>query len=150
MTALQHHKRNPVSPAVRQRARELRHEPTVAEQKLWILLRNRALLGAKFRRQHPIGPYIADFCDPEANLIIEVDGPSHSLSEENDSIRTAYLSDRGYRVVRFTNAEVLHNPEGVLSVIVQTLHEPPHPNPLPRGERGFDSQDSRRSHGVAL
>lgn len=102
-----------------------------------MLLRNRAVLGAKIRRQFPIGPYIADFCGPEQMLVIEVDGQTHEGRGEDDALREAFISRQGYRVIRFTNADVLTNSTGVLEIVVRLLNPTPHPNPLPKGERGF-------------
>lgn len=79
----------------------------------------------KFRRQHPIGPYIVDLVSLEKNLIIEVDGGQHNkkIYKENDMIRTRYLEGRGYKVLRFWNNEVLENIEGVLTLILTFSRE---------------------------
>ena len=97
-------------------ARRMRREPTPAEETLWRLLRNRRLAGFKFRRQHPIGPYIADFYAASAALVIELDGDSHATDEgkENDRIRHAYLESLGLLVVRFWNFEVKEDAEAIL------------------------------------
>ena len=119
------------------RARELRQDMTDAEQKLWHHLRNRQLSGHKFRRQHDIDHYIADFACTEALLIVELDGGQHADQADYDERRTQHLQARGYRVLRFWNNDVLTNIEGVLTVILGSLASPaPHPNPLPAGERG--------------
>ncbi|MBK7379111.1 MAG: methionine synthase [Ignavibacteriales bacterium] len=97
-------------------ANKNKNNPTEAEQMLWELLKDRKLKGFKFRRQHIIGKYIADFvCIPQ-NLIIEIDGLIHQLPEnqESDEIRTQWLESLGFRVIRFTNEQVLNNPEKVL------------------------------------
>src|SRR5262249_41609297 len=117
----------------REYRRRLRRDQTTAELKLWFQLRDRRLSGAKFRRQHPIGPYIADFCCFEAKLIIELDGGQHALRARADSVRTAFLESRGYRVLRFWDNDVLTNLAGVLQRIAESLKNP-HPNPLPEGE----------------
>ena len=101
-------------------ARELRKNPTDAEVRLWSRLRGKHLDGFRFRRQQPIGPYIADFFCPEARLIVEVDGSQH---HEDDGSRTAWLESRGYRVVRFWNNEVLTNTASVLQVVLDALHK---------------------------
>jgi very-short-patch-repair endonuclease len=101
------------------RARRLRRETTLAEAVLWRRLRNRALCGAKFRRQHPIGPYTADFCCVEAALIVEADGSQHEPGR--DAFRTAFLEKEGFLVLRFWNDDVLTNPEGVLQRIEEAL-----------------------------
>jgi very-short-patch-repair endonuclease len=123
------------------RSRRFRLFSTKAELKLWNHLRSHALDGCKFIRQHPIGPFIADFVCRERRLIIEVDGGQHALNERDRS-REQWLVERGYSVLRFWNNEVLENIEGVLEAIKFALAEtPPHPNrfavrPLPaRGER---------------
>lgn len=103
-----------VDPTIRQRARELRQSATPAERKLWQHLRRRQLSGHYFRRQHPIGRVIVDFCCTQARLVIEVDGGVHTLQEEYDAARTEWLQDRAYHVIRFTNKEILHQIDGVL------------------------------------
>jgi very-short-patch-repair endonuclease len=100
----------------RQQARSLRKSLTEAERLLWQHLRNRGL-GSKFRRLHPIGPYIADFCCPECGLIVEVDGLIHHAQAERDASRTVELERRGYHVLRFGNEEVMHDLERVLEAI---------------------------------
>ena len=82
------------------RARELRRDQTDVEQLLWSLLRNRQMLDVKFRRQHRIGPYIADFVSVEHKLVMELDGGQHAASAK-DAVRTHYLEDFGWRVLRF-------------------------------------------------
>jgi len=106
-----------------QRPRRLRRNATDAENTLWRYLRNRRLAGCKFRRQHPIGPYIADFACPEAGLVVELDGGQHT--EATDAHRTAYLKEQGYTVVRFWNNEVLQNTEGVLERLSHYLADEP-------------------------
>ncbi len=98
-------------------ARALRHELSDAERALWKHLRNRSLGGAKFRRQHPIGPFIADFCCVEARLIVEIDGGQHDEQVKQDGRRPAFMTAQGYRVIRFWNNEVLQSLEGVLQRI---------------------------------
>ena len=98
-------------------ARNLRHRQTDAERRLWSRLRDRRLVGAKFARQVPIGPYIVDFCCRELKLIVELDGHSHDVQPERDVWRDRYLAEEGYRVLHFTNADVLGNVEGVVTAI---------------------------------
>jgi very-short-patch-repair endonuclease len=105
------------------RARELRAAMTDAERALWRVLRQRQL-GARFRRQAPIGPYIVDFASLERKLVIEVDGGQHAESE-SDAERDVWLRERGFRVLRFWNHEVLTNPVGVAAVILEALQGPP-------------------------
>lgn len=123
-------------------AKDLRANLTDAEQKLWQLLRNRQLEQYKFRRQQPLGPYIADFFCAEYGLIVEADGGQHAERIAQDEKRTRYLESKGYRVLRFWNNEILQNPEGVGEMILATINTP-HPapppmrgsHPLPQGER---------------
>jgi very-short-patch-repair endonuclease len=98
-----------------QQARQLRGDQTPAERVLWSALRNRQFLGLKFRRQHPIGPYIVDFFCPERRLIIEVDGETHLRRESYDADRSAWLVQQGYHLIRFANAEVLEDVDRVLT-----------------------------------
>ena len=100
-------------------ARTLRRQSTDAEQRLWRHLRSRQLEGAKFLRQFPIGPHVADFACRSARLAVELDGGQHS--PEADGPRTASIEGFGYKVIRFWNNEVLENSEGVLEVIRQEL-----------------------------
>lgn len=104
-------------------ARGLRQRQTDAEKALWAKLRNRQLEGVKFRRQQPVGSYIVDFASFERKLIIEIDGGQHNEDKpkERDAERTARLEERGYRVIRFWNNEVLMNLEGVLESIREAL-----------------------------
>ncbi len=118
----------------RDRARELRRNMTLAERKLWTVLKDRQLEGFRFRRQHPIGPYIADFACLEAGLIVEVDGRQH-MDAEADRTRDAFLREEGLHVLRFWNNEVMANLEGVQTLILRWLgHSPPsQPSPASGG-----------------
>lgn len=116
---------------VKQLAREKRRAATPAENALWQHLRTRQLIGAKFRRQHCIEPFIVDFYCRDANLVIEVDGPIHSRTREEDAIRQEYLEQAGLTVIRFTNEEVLQSLESVLERIRIALRSSPS---LRRGE----------------
>ena len=110
------------------RAKEMRKNPTVAENVLWQALRNKKL-DVIFRRQHPIYKYIVDFVSLEKNLIIEVDGKIHEYQLDKDAQRTLELEQKkGFKVIRFTNEEVLNNLEDVIDKIEHTL------NSLPSGE----------------
>lgn len=102
------------------RARELRRNATPAETRLWYELRAIDLPG-KLRRQHPIGEFIADFAIPAAKLVIEVDGDTHVADDERDAKRTAFMEAKGWRVVRFSNADVMSNTEAVLQAILEAL-----------------------------
>jgi very-short-patch-repair endonuclease len=119
----------------RARARSLRHRQTEPEQKLWWHLRHRLpMQQSHFRRQVPIGPYVADFCCLRAKLIVEVDGNQHSLDATiaHDARRTAYLKAQGFSVLRFSNREVMTEINGVLEAIYASLSTPT-PNPSPQG-----------------
>ena len=109
------------------KARSLRQNMTKAEVFLWMSLRKRALNGARFRRQHPVGPYIADFACPAAKLIVEVDGATHSTPEElaHDMRRTKYLESEGWTVIRVSNTDVYENMDGVWRAIAAQLAPPP-------------------------
>jgi len=107
---------------LRARAVELRRCATTAEARLWHHLRGRQL-GVKVRRQHPIGPFIADFCILEQRVVIELDGGIHATQVERDAARTALLEAAGYRVIRFTNAQVLDQIDAVLTQLRALLAE---------------------------
>ena len=106
------------------RARELRSFQTLAERQLWQLLREHKLAGLKFRRQFPIGRYIADFACLEARLVVELDGPVHEDQFERDAHRTDVLRSLGWHVIRFGNEVVLAEPHRVLDGIVAELGRP--------------------------
>jgi very-short-patch-repair endonuclease len=122
----------------------LRREATPAEKKLWSVLRGSALGGLKFRRQQRLGPFVADFACQSARLVIEIDGDSHAHQIDYDARRTEFLIREGYRVLRFTNSDVMDNLEGVCRAIGLALVSGPSPShralpdgplPLPQGER---------------
>jgi len=110
----------------------MRRAPTPAEAKLWKALRDNGLAGTKVRRQVPVGAFLLDFAVLSRRLAIEVDGQSHADDPGSDARRTAWLEDHGWMVVRFSNAEVMGNLEGVLSRLLRVVN--PHPDPLPTGE----------------
>ena len=116
-------KKHPL-PGARIRARVLRREMTDAERRIWRALRLYQMNGHKFRRQVPIGRYIADFVCHDARLIVEIDGSQHDPSSREEIERTEFLRREGYRVLRFWNNEVLTNLEGVYDVIAATLQQP--------------------------
>ena len=95
------------SDGARVRAKALRREMTEAEKRIWHRLRRRQTEGYRFRRQVPLGRFIADFVCHEARLIIEIDGGQHEPSSEKEARRTRFLETEGYRVLRFWNNEVL-------------------------------------------
>jgi len=119
--------------------RDNRKEPTEAEDMLWQALRNRQLDGYKFRRQHQIGSFIADFACISEKLVVEVDGEYHNTAEQKefDEARTAYLNGAGFRVVRFTNQQVLGDLKEVMGKLRDILASPP--DPLSKGEGGRDT-----------
>ena len=120
-----------------QRARQLRRESTDVEQRLWWLLRDRRLVGRKFRRQHSIGPYFADFACIERKIIVELDGGQHVERCAYDDRRSTWLEAHGWRVLRFWDDDVLLRMDDVLEMIVGALAAAPHPDPLPAsGARG--------------
>jgi very-short-patch-repair endonuclease len=103
-------------------ARRLRRDSTDAERRLWYRLRSRQISSAKFVRQERIGPYTVDFVCRDRRLIIEVDGGQHA-TDPRDAVRDSWLHDRGYRVLRFWNNDVLSNTDGVLEAIAAALME---------------------------
>ena len=112
-------KDKPINPAIKARAKTLRRPQTPMETRLWARLRDRQLEGHKFRRQHPIHRFIADFYCDDAKLVVEIDGDSHAEPEqaEHDMARTEWLVQHGYRVIRFTNEDVARRMDGVLGAI---------------------------------
>lgn len=112
-------------------AKILRRRPTDAEKRLWRYLRGKQLEGFKFRRQEPIGNYVADFVCFEKRIIVEVDGSQHCKGK--DSERDQWFEGQGFKVLRFWNNEVLSNTQGVWEVIRKALIDSPSPNPSHRG-----------------
>ena len=117
------------------RAKHMRSNPTPAEARLWYNLRAKRFEAVKFSHQVVIYPYIADFVARSRKLVIELDGDSHADDGAYDARRTAWLEQQGYRVIRFTNADVMGNLDGVLETISVALGTAPLPDPLPVGER---------------
>ena len=97
---------------------------TDAERRLWFQVCNRHLAGYRFRRQHPIGPYFADFACVERHLVVELDGGQHLAGQAADRRRTADLQHRGWRVIRFWDDDVLKHPQLVLEAILLELNSP--------------------------
>ena len=108
------------------RARELRNSATPAERKLWACLA-RSHAGAKFSRQLKVGPFFPDFLCRKLKLIVEVDGHSHDIAPERDVYRDRYLKEQGYRVLHFSNADVMENIEGVVTAIRLEVRRLTHP-----------------------
>ena len=102
-------------------ARQMRHEPTPAEDALWQRLRNRRVAGAKFRRQYSIERFIVDFVCLERRLIIEVDGAVHEQQQDYDAVRQAFLEAQGFCLLRFSNGEVLQSLDAVVEAIGEKL-----------------------------
>ncbi len=111
------------SPEIFKRAGELRKNMTEAESKLWSLLRKKQVGGKRFRRQHPVKTFIVDFYCHECKLVVEVDGSIHKLEgqKEYDNGRTYELEQLGLKVVRFTNNQVLQQPEKVIELIKKSI-----------------------------
>lgn len=124
------------------KAKRLRRDMTAAERNLWSALRSAQIARAKFRRQQPIGPYIADFVCQSHRLIVEVDGGQHSV--EADAARSAWLEQASYRIIRFWNDDVNSNRDGVAAAIARALATPHPPTaarrapPSPSRGEGFD------------
>ncbi len=150
---------NPLWPYLKPLARQMRHKPTPAEEALWQALRSRHLEGVKFRRQHTLERFILDFYSHEARLAIEVDGPIHQYTPQEDAIRAEYLHSLGIRLLRFSNEQVLSRLDEVLTHIRHTLSPPPSPlqeenrereanpphispSPLGKGDKGGEAYPS--------
>ena len=137
-----------IHPITRQRARKLRAEMTPQERRVWVKLRElNRMLGLHFRRQAPIGPFIADFADLGRRLVIEVDGGGHG--GERDVARDEWLSAQGFQVLRFWNPQISGNIEGVMQMIFEavggeSLADAPHPIPSSRGWREAKSSGLMR------
>jgi very-short-patch-repair endonuclease len=123
---------------LKDRAAHMRRNPTEPEKRLWDVLSGSQLGGCEFRRQEVIGWFIADFACPSRSLIVEVDGDTHDAAK--DRLRDDILGERGFRVLRVTNRDVMSNLDEVGEAILGALSEgsvratTPHPNPSPEGE----------------
>jgi very-short-patch-repair endonuclease len=123
-------------------AREMRSQQTAAEAAMWQLLRRQQIDGHNFRRQHAIGPYIADFYSPKAKLVIEVDGGSHDLRSEEDQLRDDHFLALGIRTLRCSNEQVLSSPGSVIDLIRRELASETSPSPpAGRGSEGEGSNE---------
>jgi very-short-patch-repair endonuclease len=109
------------TPSAAANAKGLRARMTDAERRIWYHLRAHRFEGLGFRRQVPIGPYVADFVCEKLRVIVEVDGGQHAEREEPDAQRTLWLNAQGYRVIRFWNNEVMQNMEGVWEALSREL-----------------------------
>ena len=105
--------------------------------RMWLQLRAERFMGVKFRREKVIGDYIADFAANEPKLVVEIDGNTHDIDDPRDALRTRFLETLGYRVVRYSNSDVMQNLEGVLMNLAAVIDEmrPPLPTLSPEGER---------------
>ena len=118
-------------------AKANRKEMSEPALRMWLQLRAERFMGIKFRREKVIGDYVADFAANSPKLVIEIDGDTHDIDDPRDAIRTRYLETQGYRVVRYSNVEVMQNLEGVLMNLAAVIDEmrPPLPTLSPEGER---------------
>jgi very-short-patch-repair endonuclease len=130
------------------RAKSLRNQATPAERLLWTALSSRRVAGHKFSRQMPLGPYFADFLCREARMVVELDGHSHDTRQEHDRQRDAFMKAEGYRVMRFTNADVMTNLDGVVRSIALALAEIAPPPAPPASGRG--SSKSQAFSAISL
>ena len=105
------------NPKTTKRARDLRTTATKSEGLLWSILRGKQICGLKFRQQHPIGPFIADFACVSHKLVIEIDGPSHDITIAADLSREGYLRSQGWTIIRFDNDDAKEDPEAVAKAI---------------------------------
>src|ERR1700749_1715708 len=135
--------KRPISDFKRKTAKRLRANTTAAEDILWRHLRRLEIKGSHFRRQVPIGPYVADFACLKERLIIEVDGSQHGEDDNSrrDEVRTRWLNSEGYRVMRFWNNDVMSNAQSVMEAIhdasaVTPPRLPAAGDPPPPGEGG--------------
>ena len=112
-----------ITPNTRKRARSLRRERTNAEQEMWNMLRDLRPYGARFRRETPVGPYIADFAWLSTRVIVEVDGDSHETvhGKRRDLVRDRFLQDQGFSVLRFDNGQVIDGQDFVFEEIVRKV-----------------------------
>lgn len=119
------------------RARQLRKDSSRPERILWNIVRNRTLDGLKFRRQQPIGPYVADFFCEAARLVVELDGISHDDQEDYDVARDRYMRSLGLDVLRIQINDLLKDRSGVAEAILRLAQSRlPSPRPSPRGRGG--------------
>ncbi len=125
------------APAKLGRGRELRQTATTPERLLWGRLRGKQVHGVRFRRQHPLDPFFVDFYCYAASLVVEIDGESHVGRAAADAERERYLRERGLRVIRFTNDQVIHNLDTVVEAIAGAVAGSQRPSPNPsQGEGG--------------
>ncbi|MBN1942440.1 MAG: endonuclease domain-containing protein [Phycisphaerae bacterium] len=104
------------------RSRQLRRDSSFPERLLWSKLRNHRCDELKFRRQHPIGPYVVDFFCASVGVVVELDGRSHEDQLFQDMKRQKYLEQQGFRVIRFTNDQLLSDLDGVVEAIIEACN----------------------------
>lgn len=124
-------------PVLTRHAKGMRKDMPEPEMRLWLGLRAARFQGIKFRRQKVIGKFIADFAANQPKLVIELDGDTHAMQASYDEKRTQFLESQGYRVIRFSNSEIMGNMDGVvmkLAEFVVGMGYPPPPTPSPEGE----------------
>ncbi|UUL83701.1 endonuclease domain-containing protein [Sphingomonas qomolangmaensis] len=119
------------------RAKSMRTAPSEPEQRMWLALRAARFAGVKFRRQKVIGPFIVDFASRVPMLVVEIDGDTHAERTIEDDDRSRFLEQQGYRVIRYTNHEVMTNLEGVLTHLAGVVATAPLPTLSPEGERAL-------------
>ncbi len=119
-----------------EKARALRKKQTSAEALFWELVRDRRFMGLKFRRQHQLGDYVADFYCHEYRLVIELDGDIHAVKRKKDHKRDTWMQSQGFKVLRFKNEQLLDDPESVLTAIAHTVEELPSPFGRRAGDEG--------------
>jgi len=132
---------NQATPNAQVNARALRRDMTDAERKLWSGLRGEQL-GFKFRRQHPMGNYIADFACLDPKLIVELDGSQHADNQAYDLARDAFFESRGFSVLRFSSNTPFQNLNGVLNAILHQLHMLAGAAPIPTFPQRGKGQDT--------
>ena len=120
---MQGHKKPPLPTRTRKHSRDLRQTTTEAEEQLWYRLRGGRLNGYRFRRQHPIPPYVVDFYCEAARLIVELDGSQHNQAV--DQIRTSFLEARDLKILRFWDNEALQQTDAVLEIILHAVSDTP-------------------------
>ncbi|MEQ9617430.1 MAG: DUF559 domain-containing protein [Phycisphaerales bacterium] len=125
-----------MSDSMRQRAKELRRNMSVPERVLWKRLRGRHFAGWKFKRQVPLGPFVADFLCAQAKLVVEIDGSTHDRQGERDRARDTWMRERGLRVMRISASDLSKNERAVLERILHELRKSPSASPTSPPEVG--------------
>ena len=120
----------------KQHARRLRRQSSIPERVLWSMLRNHKLAGLKFRRQHPIGPYYADFYCDQARLVVELDSSWHDARKEHDEARDTYMNSHGFRVLRISVSLLAQNQDGVRRRIEHAARQAIEENRVARADAG--------------